>query len=240
MNIIFLITLIILILLPLIFLFIGNNYRKLNWDFIDKVIYINLEDRVDRRRQIESELSVFPKDRVIRFNAIKDTNGHLGCSKSHVECLKLAIKNNWKNVLIVEDDAMWYNYHKGYYTLKNIIKNNPNFDVITFGNSHPKFDRESFKLYEGACTSSYLVNNQYYSTLIANFEEGLRNLEKVKDFNNKKDIKKIENLYAIDQYWKLLQKKDNWFIVNPALMIQRPSKSSILKSYVDYKEVFNI
>ena len=46
--------------------------------------------------------------------------------------------------------------------------------------------------------------------------------------------------YIIDQYWQRLQQKDNWFIVNPALIIQRPSTSSISNTFVDYRQNFNL
>ena len=41
-------------------------------------------------------------------------------------------------------------------------------------------------------------------------------------------------------YWKNLQKIHNWYIVNPVLMIQRPSKSDIENNYKDYTSLFNI
>jgi hypothetical protein len=69
-----------------------------NWDFIEKLIYINLEERKDRRDTIEEVLKVIPSKKIIRFNAIKEKNGHIGASKSHIECIKMAIKNNWHGV----------------------------------------------------------------------------------------------------------------------------------------------
>jgi len=66
-----------------------------------------LEERKDRRKSCEDLLNkIFEKDKIIRFNAIKDNNGAIGCTKSHIECLKLAIENEWDNVLIVEDDII--------------------------------------------------------------------------------------------------------------------------------------
>ena len=53
----------------------------MNWEQITKVIYINLEDRLDRKTQIENELSVIPENKIMRFNAIKDEKGYIGCTK---------------------------------------------------------------------------------------------------------------------------------------------------------------
>ena len=48
--------------------------------------------------------------------------------------------------------------------------------------------------------------------------------------------------YCIDQYWNLLQKKDNWYIVFPALFIQAPGFSNIQKKHVNdinqFKTIF--
>ena len=63
-----------------------------------------------------------------------------------------------------------------------------------------------------------IVNTiKYYDKLLTNFIEGLDNLTKTNEYS--KD--------AIDQYWKKLQSTDNWYIVNPALIIQKPSFSYI-------------
>ena len=53
-------------------------------------------------------------------------------------------------------------------------------------------------------------------------------------------IKKESALkYAIDQYWKILQKKDNWFIVNENIGYQAAGYSDIEKIDVDYTSYLN-
>lgn len=215
------------------------NLPKNSWSFVDKVVYINLEDRKDRRKEIENELSIMPKDKVIRFNAIRDSIGHIGCSKSHIQILEMAINNRWNNVLIIEDDAMFYKYKNGYKKLEQLISNHPNFDVITLGNIRAIFDKDTGKLYEAQTTTAYIVNSHYYNILLKNFKEGLSELLKIRHLNASERLP-YENKFCVDQHWKLLQKRDNWYIVNPALMIQRPSKSSIVGAKVDYTSYFNI
>jgi GR25 family glycosyltransferase involved in LPS biosynthesis len=71
------------------------------FEFVEHVVYINLEHRKDRREQIEKELTIFG-DKIQRFDAIYEPErGHLGCSKSHAAAMELAIQFGWKNVLIV-------------------------------------------------------------------------------------------------------------------------------------------
>jgi glycosyl transferase family 25 len=198
------------------------------FDFIEKVIYINLEHRNDRKDQIEKQLSIFPSKKVERFNAIYEINrGHLGCSKSHIEVLKLAIQNNWKNYLVVEDDGEFCNFETGYKVLENLASNP--YDVIVLGGTALSCDTSSYKLYNCCCTTAYMVSNHYYSRLLKNFEEGAFFLDK--NYNQ-------SELYAIDQYWHSLQRIDNWYCVFPVLFKQISDYSDIQRKIMN-KEFFN-
>jgi glycosyl transferase family 25 len=190
-------------------------------DQIEKVVYINLSHRADRRVLIEKELSVFPDYKVIRFEAIYEPiRGHLGCSKSHIAVLEMAIANKWKNYLVVEDDMMWNNFEKGSQLLPKIMKNNP--DVIVLGGSKIVCDSLTLKLSECQCTTAYLVFDHYYQTLLSNFKEGAFLL-------NNNYI--YHGLYAIDQYWKKLQESDNWYVIYPTMSLQRAGYSDINKEF---------
>lgn len=198
------------------------------WWFVEKVVYINLDDRKDRKREIEKELSVFPKHKVTRLSAKTDTrNGHYGCSKSHIAALEMAIKHKWKNVLIMEDDGAWLNYETGYSLLEKLASKP--YDVITLGNVGTDYDPNTYKLKEGQTATAYLVSRHYYPTLLKNFKDGFAMLESTKE----------EAKYCLDQYWKVLQKKDNWFVVHPSLCVQRKSYSSICGEEVNYRSHFN-
>ena len=85
---------IIVFLIIIIFICIYNfNY---NIDDVTKyTYYINLKHRKDRKEETVNELKSFGINNPIRFNAIKDENGAIGCSKSHLEVLKIARKNNY-------------------------------------------------------------------------------------------------------------------------------------------------
>jgi glycosyl transferase family 25 len=184
-------------------------------DKIEKVIYINLAHRTDRRQQIEKELSVFPPEKVIRFDAIYEkTRGHLGCSKSHIAVLEMAIREGWKNYLVIEDDMIWDNIESGSQILNNLFDNKP--DVIVLGGT--SITRDTYRLSRCYCTTAYLVFNHYYETLLVNFREGALLLQNNYNHNTP---------YAIDQYWHRLQEKDNWYIVYPIICLQRAGYSDI-------------
>jgi glycosyl transferase family 25 len=203
-----------------------NNTNNL-FNFIDKVIYINLKERLDRKESITKELSCFPENKIIRFDAIKASPGYIGCSKSHIAALEMAIQYNWKNVLIVEDDMVWKNFDKGYNTLKNLV--NEPYDVILLGAPNPQHNKNTLKLINGQTCTAYLVSNHYFKTLLDNFKEGLNYLITTNIYSD----------YAIDQYWKKLQTIHNWYVIEPALSIQKESYSDIHNVIVNYEKYFN-
>jgi len=196
------------------------------FEFVDKVIYINLEYRTDRKEQVEKELQkYFPFEKIQRFNAIKHQHGGVGCVQSHIAVLEMAIQNNWSNCLIVEDDAIWSNFDKGYPILEQLIQKS--YDVITLGITHASYTPE-LKLLSGQTTTAYIVQQHYYSALLDNFKEGCNLLIQTGNWP----------IYALDQYWKRLQQKDNWHCVIPSLMVQRPSYSDIERRHTNYINEF--
>ena len=45
-----------------------NTEYIYDWNSVDKVIYINLEEREDRRKQIENELKVIPPKQLFNYS----------------------------------------------------------------------------------------------------------------------------------------------------------------------------
>jgi glycosyl transferase family 25 len=88
----------------------------LHWQTFDAIYLINLPERVDRRRELLSELrSVGLSDddgRLIWVAAVRPAEagefpsiGSRGCFLSHLECLKSARARGFRRILILEDDA---------------------------------------------------------------------------------------------------------------------------------------
>jgi GR25 family glycosyltransferase involved in LPS biosynthesis len=168
-------------------------------------------------------------NKVERFSAIRNQHGAIGCTLSHISVLKTAIENNWNNVLIMEDDAEWNNFEKGYDTLKKLASNP--YDVIMLGGSFVSYYPETFRLHHALTTTAYLVNKHYMKTLLDNFEEGLSNFL----------LHPSEpRLYAIDTYNNRLQQADNWYIVQPPLVYQKPTFSDVENTFVDYRSLMGI
>jgi len=179
------------------------------FDYIEHVVYINLEHRKDRREHIEKELSVFG-EKVHRLNAVYEPQrGHLGCSKSHAAAMELAISSGWKNCLIVEDDAVWNKFETGTALLEKLASQE--FDVIMLGGTAVEYDTHTYKLGKCHCSTAYLVNQHYYQTLLDIFNKSIRMLEK--------SYKPLVG-GALDSVWNPLQRRDKWYIIIPCLMTQ--------------------
>lgn len=194
---------------------------------IDKIIYINLDRRTDRRNEIEEELDELGID-YIRFPAIENKNGALGCSKSNLECVKLAKKNRYKNVLILEDDfTLLISKEQFYEEINKLFSPNVNFDVCLLAyNANYLQECEYpflYKISDSQTTAGYIVNSSYYDTLIDTWEKA------VAMFELTNDAKK----YTCDQSWKPLQQKDNWYCFKIRIGRQRPSHSDIQGGFLD-------
>lgn len=193
------------------------------WEFIDKVIYINLDSRQDRRdlmKQLFQEGQI-PEHKIVRFSAIEWNPGWIGCSKSHLGAVQLAKANRWRRVLILEDDVEWYNFRRGYQKLQQLIKL-PNWDVCLLGGWY--CDVEAPRIKASICAHAYIVNSHYYNTLIQNYQEGIE-----------KRLKSESDMYNIDTYWIKLQMRDNWIgVINP-MCTQTESFSDIQKK-IEYKK----
>lgn len=189
------------------------------WEFIDKVLYINLAKRTDRNEHMKKMTQVFG-DKVIRVEATEADPGYIGCTQSHIRCLEMAIENKWKNVLILEDDSEWRDLDTNYSSVEKLITQP--YDVLLLCGGC--INANNNKVVSSQTATAYLVNSSYYETLLANFKEGFQKLLETNNYS----------VFAIDQYWKQLQSRDNWYITLPILIYQRPDYSDIEKRYVSY------
>jgi glycosyl transferase family 25 len=196
---------------------------------IEKIMYINLNKRIDRRVQIENELNNYDL-KYERFEAIEVPDfGILGCGKSHLNVLKIARENGYKNILILEDDFMFIvSKEELEQELSYFFSFNPNYDVcmISYGvNSFENTQHDNILRIKKAHTASgYIVNQKYYDVLINLYEEALPLLESTR----------MHWVYANDVIWHQLQLKDNWYCLSKRIGKQRAGYSDNSNRYEDY------
>lgn len=202
-----------------------------NINDIKNVYYINLVSRPDRKTKFEDEMKKL-NIQANRFNAIKNKFGALGCSLSHLNLLKYAKINNLDHILIMEDDILFLNPEIFINSINKFLSSKINFDVLLIaGNNmgpYSKIDDFCVKINKCQTTTGYLVKQHYYDTLIQNFEQGVYKLS-----NNLNRL----NDFAIDQYWTNLQLIDNWYLLTPLTVTQRPDYSDIEKRIINYNIV---
>jgi GR25 family glycosyltransferase involved in LPS biosynthesis len=225
----------ILLIVYLIYNFknVDNFQNKLSFnDYVDVIYYINLDHRTDRNEQLLNELKKinFPEDKIVRISAIYDKRGEVGCSHSHVKTIETFIKSNYNNCLVLEDD---FEFTQNSDTINNLFNklDGIDYDVIMLSSNTNEKQPTKYdfldKIINAQTTSGYMVNRNFAPKLLDNFKTGVQLLE-----NN--CITEAEGC-AIDQYWKLLQPMNNWYVTNPKLGKQRESYSDIQKGHVNYQ-----
>jgi glycosyl transferase family 25 len=183
------------------------------WEFVDKFIYINLDHRQDRRDIMSKffEEGQIPPEKIVRFSAIKRSYGPLGCLESHTEVLKMAKREAWTNIMILEDDLEWLDFKERYQKLEEFTQL-PSWDVILLVGWY--YDYNFPRIYYANNTGAYIVNQAYIDTLLKNRERSVHKLKRGIgfDYHNK--------TYNADVSWCNLMKKDIWYCMNPCICRQ--------------------
>ena len=195
---------------------------------IDAILYINLEHRTDRNIHILNELHKICIDdsKIHRIDAVKNDNGALGCSLSHIKALEYALANDWKTILIVEDDFTFkYDSNEIERNINLLFEHN--FDVGLLSHGRLKYhnsNNEIKKVIYSQTTSSYIIKRDYIYTLLENITYSVN------------DIISHGLLHEnhIDIHWTNLQPIHKWYAVFPAIGCQYANYSDIEKKNVAY------
>ena len=205
-------------------------------DFIDAILYINLEHRSDRKVHCLNEIKKIDPTlkKTHRIDAVRcKENGALGCSLSHIKALKLIIDNpDWKNIIILEDDFT-FSVDNGkdihniiYYT----INSNDLYDMILLGLGAESLilehtnDMNIKRILSAQTTSGYIVNRKYVYTLLANYIQSSSNMV---DFGWKTE-------WCLDQHWKRIMPLGIWLTFKNRIGSQFEDYSDIEGRIVKY------
>jgi len=181
-----------------------------------KIVYINLGRREDRRIHMESLLAQYGMS-AERFPAIEHPYGLYGCGLSHLAVLKMAKKNGWDNVLILEDDIIFKcNDTESLNSYFAQIFSEPGWDVFmldmnlreSWSDTLP--NKDMFRIKFAHCAGAYIVKSHYYDVLINLYEQALPELERTQ----------MHWVYANDAIWTRLQETDQWWGFRNQICIQ--------------------
>lgn len=207
-----------------------NSYLRMSQN-IDKIVYINLDVREDRRIEIEEVLKTYELTNIERFPAIYRASpmGIAGCGYSHLAVLKLAKERKYKNVLILEDDFI-FTIPKEELELKlqRLFETNTQFDVFMLSYNLISSEKladsnEYIRILSAETASAYIISEHYYDVLISLYETHIPLLEQTG----------YHWIYANDQIWKGLQSNDRWLGFTSAIGKQRPSFSDNSQCFRD-------
>ena len=198
---------------------------------ITHILYINLDKRTDRKDEFMSEMENMNLLPIVeRFSAIPHpTIGIAGCTRSHIECLKLAKSRGYPNVLIMEDDFEFVMSRDEFeQSLSDIFASGVQFDVCMISfllNQVQDLENKPYrKVIEAQTASGYIVNAHYYDALIELWEWSVVKLEETNH----------HWIYGNDQIWKRLQQQDEWICLLKPAGKQRASFSDCAMKFMDY------
>lgn len=205
------------------------------FDQIDRIYFINMDHRKDRYHNIFQELARMgvPSSKIQRIPGVKDRFGALGCSKAHINALLDCQAHKYRNCLVLEDDFMFkYNRELTWEQLNRFFALNIQWDVAMLASFTRAWEHTNFdflvRVREGQTTGGYMVNQPFLGTLLANFQEGVRQLETVPE-NQRGTV-------CIDQHWKTLQPTSHWYTFHPVMGHQRDSVSDIEGRFTEYPD----
>ena len=199
-------------------------------NYFDKIIFINLDRRQDRWKQVleefrQNKITNFERFSAVDGNSIPNktdwlTGARIACCLSHAAVLQKMIDNNWQRILILEDDAKFIeNYERRFQ--KRIPQIPEDFDILYFCGNNPqiisKTSTHVYKISHCLSTGAYAISLNFAKSMIDNI---LRADE------------------AVDIIYKNNTPDYNCYIFEPYLIVQRPGFSDIENKMTNYCLVF--
>lgn len=208
-----------------------------------RIIAINLDRRSDRWVALRETFHAqgLNPDVVRRLPAVEDAGfGALGCAKSHLQALSdFLTRDDAPFCLVLEDDfellRPWAEFVA---TFNRLAEERVDWDALllmgTAVLAGPPRAPGVARLLEAQSAAAYLVGRRYAATVLGCFADSVPQMESLRGLGPSHPL----NLrLAVDQAWKVLQRRDRWYIFSPAFGRQRPSFSDIEQREVDYQSM---
>ncbi len=195
------------------------------FDAIDRIFYINLDSRPDRKLHIDNVLlqkMCIQPSKIERIAAVKEydvQHVYRGCSKSHLLAIRKAIEHNYNTICILEDDfdPLVDDLPCRVSTCMELFSN---FDVIMLGMTPIRVPDTEHKgivqVRQCLAMPGYIVSRKYFKTMEEIFQTALT-----------RDV-------PIDLVTQHYQANGNWYGFFPAISRQLPGYSDIERRHVNY------
>lgn len=196
---------------------------------IDGIMYINLDERTERREMLEGEVDRLnlPKGKIYRLSATHDRlNGVRGCLLSHIRALEMVQEKGWKNALILEDDILFMSDREEIESsLERFYSSaKEDWDVIFLGGIFVEKEKTGWegviRIHQSLCSHAYIIQSSYIPKLKECFSCAVEMI--------KNDLFRFHSTkYALDRVWAPLQKQDRWYALEKQRILQRMIPSDI-------------
>lgn len=197
---------------------------------IDKILYINLEHRKDKKDIMVDQLTRYGLiSKSERFPGFYNSNTAYGCSMAHLNALKYIKKMGYKNVMILEDDFDFIVSSEVLEeNLSKFFELNINYDFLMLAHNLKRVvpTEHDFigRVINGSAGSGYIINSDYIDKLIDIFEVNFELLLKTGEHWK----------YVIDVVWTKLQPIDRWLYFTERIGKQRAGINDNGRTFVDY------
>lgn len=164
-----------------------SNYIN---SIVDRIYVINMDKDKNRMKKLNTKMNKLGLEykRISGVNGKKIYHkyknrtklrpGQLGCLLSHINVIKDAVKNNYNNILVLEDDIVFHkNFHDEFAKKYNkLIKKEKNFDLIYLGCSQSlegdgmwKYTKMKDEYYDNNLTDgtyAMLINKNIFNNIL--------------------------------------------------------------------------
>jgi len=214
----------------------NNNEGVSCLEYIDAILYINLEHRTDRNEHCTNEIKKIDPtlSKTHRIDAVYcKENGALGCSLSHIKALELILKNpSWKTVMILEDDFTFITDHSPFLhsAIIHLLRSISYYDMLLLGigvercTTLPTQQPTILRLTSAQTTSGYIIPRHYVYTLLSNYTQSSYNMIQ---FGWKSE-------WCLDQHWKQIMPISNWYTLHKKIAYQYGNYSDIEGKFTSY------
>jgi GR25 family glycosyltransferase involved in LPS biosynthesis len=199
----------------------------------DKVYCINLKKRPDRLNHFMEQVKKYDLGEFEVFEAVDGSTlkenptrmllGEVGIIMTTIKILETAISKNYKNILIIEDDCMFYDNVK---EIDSYFEKLPkDWDMLYFGGNHQYYHDTNFpdiinenvlKLKNTLAAHCIAIKSNLFNVFLT-------------------ELRKMET--QSDCVYQRLQSKYNVYCFTPVVATQIPNYSNIQNHHVNYNHV---
>lgn len=193
------------------------------------VLFINLDHRTDRRKAFERDYPAFGLQQAIRISGVDAEDGRVGASLAHKAALEEALKKDWKNVIICEDDIELVVDSVSLHKVISEFLACKYLDVLCIGN------RVKGVLYQ--LTDNLALSNNIQTASMYVVKKQSMDLLRISASESVEMLKAglPQDIAAVDAHWKTLQSGSlNFCVPYFRCVQQRPGFSDTARKYTNY------